>query len=54
VLINGEPGLLRFINGKLHSALTLATDGERVLAVYIVANPDKLQAFESRFQSRAA
>jgi RNA polymerase sigma-70 factor (ECF subfamily) len=46
-LINGEPGVLRFINGKLHSALTIETDGERVLAIYVVANPDKLERFNS-------
>jgi RNA polymerase sigma-70 factor (ECF subfamily) len=45
VRINGEPGLLRFLNGKLHSAMTIETDGERILAVYIVANPEKLERF---------
>lgn len=41
-LINGEPGFLRYVDGKLESAMALATDGERVLGIYAVRNPDKL------------
>jgi RNA polymerase sigma-70 factor (ECF subfamily) len=40
--INGEPGLLRFVNGELESAQALVTDGERIVAIYAVRNPDKL------------
>lgn len=40
--INGEPGLLRYIDGRLESAQAFATDGERILAIYTVRNPDKL------------
>lgn len=41
-LINGEPGLLRYIDGRLESAMAFATDGERVVGIYSVRNPDKL------------
>jgi RNA polymerase sigma-70 factor (ECF subfamily) len=40
--INGEPGLLRYFDGRLESAQAIATDGERILAFYVVRNPDKL------------
>jgi RNA polymerase sigma-70 factor, ECF subfamily len=41
-LINGEPGLLRYIDGKLEAAMAFATDGERIVGIYTVRNPDKL------------
>jgi len=41
-LINGEPGFLWYVDGKLESAMALATDGEHVLGIYAVRNPDKL------------
>lgn len=40
--INGEPGLLRYMDGRLESAQTVVTDGERIVAIYAVRNPDKL------------
>jgi RNA polymerase sigma-70 factor (ECF subfamily) len=40
--INGEPGLLRYIGGQLESAQTFVTDGERIVAIYTMRNPDKL------------
>lgn len=43
-LINGEPGLLRYIDGQLESAQAFVTDGERIVAIYTVRNPDKLAA----------
>jgi len=43
VTLNGEPGLLRFIDGKLESALALLSDGQRITGIYAVRNPDKLQ-----------
>ena len=42
VRINGEPGLLRYINGRLESAQAVVTDGERIVAIYAIRNPDKL------------
>lgn len=41
-LVNGEPGLLRYVDGKLESAMAIATDGERIVGIYAVRNPDKL------------
>jgi RNA polymerase sigma-70 factor (ECF subfamily) len=41
-VINGEWGLLRFINGQLESAQSLETDGEHVLRIHVQRNPDKL------------
>jgi RNA polymerase sigma-70 factor (ECF subfamily) len=40
--INGEPGLLRYIDGRLESAQAVVTDGERIVAFYSIRNPDKL------------
>ncbi|AOJ02476.1 RNA polymerase subunit sigma-24 [Burkholderia mayonis] len=40
--INGEPGLLRFIDGQIESAQAFVTDGARIIAIYAVRNPDKL------------
>jgi RNA polymerase sigma-70 factor (ECF subfamily) len=40
--INGEPGLLRYFDGRLESAQALVTDGERIVTIYTVRNPDKL------------
>lgn len=42
VQINGEPGLLRYLDGKLEAAQSFVTDGERIVAIYTVRNPDKL------------
>ena len=41
-LINGEPGLLRYVDGRIESAQAFVTDGERIMAIYAVRNPDKL------------
>jgi RNA polymerase sigma-70 factor (ECF subfamily) len=40
--VNGEPGLLRYVNGVLESAQSFLIEGERIVAVFIVRNPDKL------------
>lgn len=42
--INGGPGLLRYVDGRLESAQVLETDGERIVDIYVVRNPDKLAA----------
>jgi len=42
--VNGEPALLMYLNGILHSVNSVLTDGERILGMYGVANPDKLAA----------
>jgi RNA polymerase sigma-70 factor (ECF subfamily) len=40
--INGEPGLLRYVDGELESAQAFVVDGERIVGIYVVRNPDKL------------
>ncbi|MYM75558.1 RNA polymerase sigma-70 factor [Duganella sp. FT134W] len=40
--INGEPGLLRYVGGQLESAQSFLIDNDRIVAVFIVRNPDKL------------
>lgn len=40
--INGEAGVLRYIDGQLESAQAFVTDGERIVSIYAVRNPDKL------------
>jgi RNA polymerase sigma-70 factor (ECF subfamily) len=40
--INGKPGLVNYFNGKPHSVLTIDTVGDRITAIYILTNPEKL------------
>lgn len=47
-LINGEPGFLRYLDGKLESAMALATDGEHIVGIYAIRNPDKLTGVPQR------
>lgn len=42
VLLNGQWGLLRFIDGALESAQSIETDGERIVRIHAQRNPDKL------------
>jgi RNA polymerase sigma-70 factor (ECF subfamily) len=42
VQINGEPGLVNYLNGKPHSVLTIDLAGGRIRAIYVVTNPEKL------------
>jgi RNA polymerase sigma-70 factor (TIGR02957 family) len=42
VVLNGQWGLLRFVNEALESAQSLETDGERILRIHSQRNPDKL------------
>jgi RNA polymerase sigma-70 factor (ECF subfamily) len=41
-VINGELGLLRYIDGALESVNAVVTDGDRIVAIYAVRNPEKL------------
>lgn len=52
--INGEAGLLRYVGGRLESAQAFVTDGERIVAIYAVRNPDKLAEIARRVQAPAA
>ena len=40
--INGEAGLRIRDGDRLTATMSIATDGERILAMYVVVNPDKL------------
>jgi RNA polymerase sigma-70 factor, ECF subfamily len=40
--INGETGLLIRDGNRLTATMSIATDGQRIFAVYAVVNPDKL------------
>jgi RNA polymerase sigma-70 factor (ECF subfamily) len=41
-LVNGEPGLLRYVDGRLESAHAFIVDGGRIVAAFVIRNPDKL------------
>lgn len=41
-VLNGQWGLLRFVDGALESAQAIETDGERIVRIHSQRNPDKL------------
>lgn len=41
--VNGEPGLLRYVDGRLESAQSFLVENGRIAAVFVVRNPDKLK-----------
>ncbi|MDB6061861.1 MAG: polymerase sigma-70, type [Verrucomicrobiaceae bacterium] len=43
-LVNGELGVLRFLNGAMDSVYAFVTDGVHIHEIYAVRNPDKLNA----------
>ncbi|MFO1449479.1 MAG: RNA polymerase sigma-70 factor [Opitutaceae bacterium] len=43
VPINGGPGLLMSLKGVVHYAFSFELTGDRVKAVYLICNPDKLR-----------
>jgi RNA polymerase sigma-70 factor, ECF subfamily len=43
--INGEPGILTWVDGRPWATLSIVTDGARILAVQRVLNPEKLRHF---------
>lgn len=49
--INGEPGLLRFLDGQLESAQTFEIEGERIVRIRAQRNPDKLARIARLFSS---
>jgi RNA polymerase sigma-70 factor, ECF subfamily len=40
--INGKIGLINYHNGKPHSVLTFDAVGDKIQAIYIITNPEKL------------
>lgn len=47
VAINGRPGVLMSSGGHIFNAVSFDLDGERVRAIYIVRNPEKLKHLPS-------
>jgi RNA polymerase sigma-70 factor (ECF subfamily) len=43
MLINGRAGALLYMDGEIDSTLSVAIDGEKIAALYLVRNPDKLR-----------
>ncbi len=50
--LNGEPALVTMENGAVVSAMTLTTDGTRIVGCYSVLNPDKLRGLSGTRQVR--
>ena len=42
-MINGSVGALLYMDGELDHSLSISIDGEKIAAVYLVRNPDKLR-----------
>ena len=42
VEINGEPGIVSYVDGRPQSVFSIAVNGGRIGAIYIVTNPEKL------------
>ncbi|MGE5651100.1 MAG: RNA polymerase sigma-70 factor [Bacillota bacterium] len=45
--VNGEPGLIRYIDGKVESVQSFCVDDGEISRIYVVRNPDKLQSIPS-------
>ncbi|WP_017187075.1 RNA polymerase sigma-70 factor [Alkalibacillus haloalkaliphilus] len=41
--INGQPGLVNYVGGKVHSVISFYIVGEEIKEIYMVLNPDKLK-----------
>jgi RNA polymerase sigma-70 factor (ECF subfamily) len=50
--INGEPGLLRFLDGELESAQTFEIENDRIVRIRAQRNPDKLARIAQLFSSK--
>jgi RNA polymerase sigma-70 factor (ECF subfamily) len=46
-IVNGEPGLLRYLDGVLETAMAVQTDGQRIVTIYAMRNPDKLARIDA-------
>ena len=52
VEINGEPGMLRFLDGELESAQTFEIENDRIVRIRAQRNPDKLTRIAQLFSSK--
>jgi len=46
--VNGWPALITRLDGRIYQVLTLDADGERIQAIHIQRNPDKLRALSDK------
>jgi len=46
-VVNGRPGALIYLAGALDTVVTIEVDGEKISRVYLVRNPEKLDAARS-------
>ena len=42
-MINGAAGVLLYLDGELDNTMSMAISGDKIAAIYIVRNPDKLR-----------
>ena len=42
-IINGAVGALLYMDGEFDHAMSMAIDGDKIAAIYVVRNPDKLR-----------
>lgn len=52
--VNGLPGFVRFEDGRAQAVLAFGVAGERIQAVFIISNPDKLRHLHRPFIPSAA
>jgi RNA polymerase sigma-70 factor, ECF subfamily len=43
MLGNGSIGALLYMDGEIDHTISMAIDGEKIAAIYLVRNPDKLR-----------
>ena len=43
MMINGSAGVLVYMDGEIDHTLSVAIDGDKIAAIYLVRNPDKLR-----------
>ena len=48
LIINGEPGLVMYLDGAPLATVSFATDGASITALYTVLNPNKLHGLSSK------
>jgi RNA polymerase sigma-70 factor (ECF subfamily) len=48
--INSQPGIIGFRDGKARTVLVLDLDADRIRAIYIVTNPQKLERLSKEKQ----
>ncbi len=45
-IVNGRAGVVGFVDGRLHAVTSFETDGQKILSVLRVLNPEKLAAID--------